>query len=889
MAKQLQKKNNTSIARGKDNPKELVVQEMSLVSPDRNRKDVGILKSSIQRAESIHLPNRSALYDIYHDIITLDGHLSGLIEKRIGAVLNKSLKYVDKKKEKIDAFDALIYSNKFSTLIKLIIESKLWGISGVEFVVGKEFDFEAIPRKHIRPEQGIITLSQYSNEGIPIKELPYVWTIGEKNDLGKLLQCSMYALYKRSGFGDFAQYVEIFGQPVRIIYYDAYDTKTKDDLRKLLNESGSSLAMMIPKQAQFQMLDGKTSNGNGELQIQLIRACKEEMSIAILGNSETTTSSSSSGYAQANIHSKQQLEITKSDLAFVQNGLNEPQFLRILQSYGFPVTEGGAFEFEMEIDLETLIKRLEIDMKVSEKVPYGDDYWYFTYGIPKPKNYDELKKQQEAWRQAKKEAEDVPGKKSDNDPDDDSIGNKPKEKSLLAGDDDIVIITKDKGILQKGIDFLFGAKKKVSLSEYYNSGSVCPCCGGHGHSLFDLSDMEGWDNIYEDIARKLLDAKLNTGDIHPGLYFETAKQLLEGMDKGLGGSSFDYNDSRNVLKSYLTRNIYHFSAAKSMTEMLEFRNLMYDKKTKEILPFGEFKRRVVERGKSFNEAYLQTEYDTALQSTIMAHKWNALNTEYLEFSTVGDDRVRPEHAKLDKLTYPKNHQIWNKMYPPLDWNCRCTVVPGIASKYRSSEADRDEKYVGKMVKDTIFDNNTGKTRLIFDTGHPYYANMDEGTLKELSFKNYGLLPVEKIRTKYNLNPVSSLQSKEDYEAYWNSMLNHDKGIVLKDPLGQHVLFPDYDLTKKGRENENFKQHILSRKDDADRYKLIANLGDIMQKPSEVWSVMKKGDKEPVTTHYLKFYEDKTLLVVAVNNEARTIFDLSKTGYKTRSGILLYRK
>ncbi|MDR0560772.1 MAG: hypothetical protein LBG92_11440 [Prevotellaceae bacterium] len=246
MAKET-KKNNVKISRT-TTAAPVVVQDMTLVSPNRNTADIGKLKSAIERAESITLPKRAALYDIYNHITTIDGHLSGLIEKRVAAILNKSLNYYDKKGKKIDALDALIESEKFNDLQKLIIESKLWGISGVEFIVGKEFNFEPIPRKHIIPEKNIITMSQYSNEGINIDALPYVWTIGNKKDLGKLLTCSMYSLYKMNGFGDFAQFVEIFGQPVRIIYYDAYDTKTKTELSNLLQKSGSSLCMMVPKQ-----------------------------------------------------------------------------------------------------------------------------------------------------------------------------------------------------------------------------------------------------------------------------------------------------------------------------------------------------------------------------------------------------------------------------------------------------------------------------------------------------------------------------------------------------------------------------------------------------------------------------------------------------------------
>lgn len=377
----------------------VIVSEMTQVAPDRNRKDVGKLKQAILSAERIQTPNRSKLYDLYHDMVTIDGHLAGVLDKRTSSVTNKELRFVDAAGKKVDAMDALINSRKFERLVELSMESVYWGISGVEFIVGPELDFLEIPRKHIRPEAGQITRSQYDMQGTPIEQLPWCHLFGRRGDLGRLLQCSMYALYKRSGFGDFAQYVEIFGQPVRVIRYDAYDRKTQDELRKMAQTSGASLVMMIPKQADFEMLDGKTSNGTGELQERLIRCCNQEMSIAILGNSETTTSSRSSGYAQAEVHAEQQLEVTKGDMRMVERALNDRHLLGILASYGYPV-KGGRFEFVKEEDLEKKKRRLEMDLRLADRVPVADDYWYETYGLPKPDNYDELVRQREAQRAA---------------------------------------------------------------------------------------------------------------------------------------------------------------------------------------------------------------------------------------------------------------------------------------------------------------------------------------------------------------------------------------------------------------------------------------------------------------------------------------------------------
>ena len=384
----------------KNKKQPVIINDLTLVSPDRNRKDVGKLKAAIMSAERIQAPNRYALYDLYHDVVTIDGHLAGILAKRTGAVTNKRLRFT-RNQQSVNELDALINSEKFTQLISLIMDSIYWGISGVEFIVGKQFDFNVIPRKHIRVEDRLIVKSQYDNSGISLDLLPYCWIIGgdKRYNFGRLLQCSMYALYKRSGFGDFAQYVEIFGQPVRVIRYDTYDQETKAELKRIADESGSSLVMMIPKQAEFEMLDGKSSNGSGELQERLIRACNQEMSIAILGVSETTVSSSSSGYAQAEVHAEQQFEVTRDDMRFVLHMLNSDYFLSILAAYGYPVA-GGQFEYVEEKNLDMLTKRLNIDVQQSNIVPISDDYFYETYGIPKPDNYEAIKADQQARRDA---------------------------------------------------------------------------------------------------------------------------------------------------------------------------------------------------------------------------------------------------------------------------------------------------------------------------------------------------------------------------------------------------------------------------------------------------------------------------------------------------------
>lgn len=392
------KKKQPLVKRADDTKATIVVNQLNVQSADRSRKDISDWRTSHRAAESISNPNRTKLYDLYDDVL-LDGHLTGIIGKRIAAVRNKQLVF-KANKIKVDAFDNLINSNEFRKLVTLLMERKFWGVSGMEFLPGTKFEFLPIPRKHIKIEKGVISLHQgIDGDGVAYKDISNIWVVGESRDLGLLLKCSPYALWKKGNMADWAQYVEIFGQPVRVVKYDAYDLKTKMELQTVLDESGSSLALMIPKQADFEIKDGKGSNGDGQLQERLKKACDDEMSVIILGVTETTTSSKSSGYAQAETQSNQQLEITIDDMAEVLNLLNDQHFLNILASYGYPVAN-GRFEWVDEADLGKLKKRLEIDEKVAAKVPVADEYWYETYGIPKPANYEQLKQEQQAAKAA---------------------------------------------------------------------------------------------------------------------------------------------------------------------------------------------------------------------------------------------------------------------------------------------------------------------------------------------------------------------------------------------------------------------------------------------------------------------------------------------------------
>lgn len=375
------------------NPTEdkIVIQDLQIQSVRRGPLEIEKYRAAHQSAENRYYFDRVWLYDIYDDVL-IDGHLSGIIGKRIDTVLNKNLLFKVDGKD-VPELNDLINSHEFRTVCRTILETQFWGISGLEFVPGKDFHPRLIPRKHINTKLQIISIQQGGQTGIDYTDARNIMITGEPEDLGLLLKCSAYVIYKRHGIGDWSQYISIFGQPIRVMKYNTTDQQAKIELKQVLDKSGGALALMIPNTVDFQLFD-KQSNGDGKLQETFINFTNKEMSVMVLGNTETTSHDGKTGTgAKSEVHKEQQDEITKSDMFYLLSYLNSEQFRIILKSYGYPV-DGGRFVNSEEISIKYLAERITIDMGIVEanpNLPIDDDYWYNTYGIPKPENYDELK------------------------------------------------------------------------------------------------------------------------------------------------------------------------------------------------------------------------------------------------------------------------------------------------------------------------------------------------------------------------------------------------------------------------------------------------------------------------------------------------------------------
>lgn len=368
----------------------MIIQQINITPINRQTQDISKWRQALTSSESRN-PSRTVLYDLLTDIL-LDPHLSSVIDKRKLWITNSTWQFVRNGKPD-DAITALISQPWFNDMLKDILDAVFWGHSLLEFsYLNGTGAYTLIPRKHVEPTTGIIKKNQSDSAGMPYREPPinkYVFEVGNSPYQGLLVKAAPYVIYKRGGFGDWAQFSEIFGMPFRKGKYDGYDENARQKLMLALQEMGSASFAVIPEGTDIEIMQNNANSGSNVTYKDFKDACNAEISKLILGNTLTTEQGANGARSLGEVHQDVEGMIHQADVMMVRNVLNFP-FKAILTAHGISVDNGEFIRVENEsVDLD---KRILIDKTLMNdmKLPISHEYLYETYGIPKPDNYEEL-------------------------------------------------------------------------------------------------------------------------------------------------------------------------------------------------------------------------------------------------------------------------------------------------------------------------------------------------------------------------------------------------------------------------------------------------------------------------------------------------------------------
>lgn len=828
-------------------PPQIILQKIEVRKNHRTEWDIPKWRNAIKSAEALN-PRRNLLYNLYADV-ELDGHVQSVVSKRKDNVVGANWQFVNKDGEPVEAINQLIDTIGFDDLLNEIIASKFWSYSILEpkFWQSTDNTWEMsaglIPRLHYRQEMGVITYNAMGDDGINIREGVYAKTImevGTPTDLGLYAIIAVYQILKRGGIGDYAAFIQTFGNPIIDAVWDGFDETQKKALSEALQGLGAGGNIIRPQGTEVEIKENSTKD-TGDAHGSFLSFLNKEISKAGIGTTETTESSTSSGYAQSSTHSEQDDRKHENDISFTRKVLNS-RFIRILQAYGFD-TEGGRFVVQGE-DTELNKKEMfEVHLKMAKELnmPFDDDFFYETYGMAKPDDYDKRKKELEANKEKNQIVE----------------ANKKVEKPEKAKE-----INTEKEEKEKEVNLgLF--KKLLQLflpAPAVTTGATTTNCNHHTIKLADNQNIDSealFNSVWKAKGKLRFDADW---------FYQTASILNQGFKAGFNegktivlsnNPSFTYGYDDPAMLAAFERSLYRFAGQKNIA-IIQKLNQLY----RQSSSFEDFYAQAGAIVDVANKDWLQTEYTTATRTGQAAANYTRLmgNIDifpYWKYSTIGDGRVRDSHLALEGVTLRADDPLWQKLFPPNGWNCRCSVFPRMESQIDKSKLTADQAkakaYIDSPVGQKDFAAGWSTNQIangeVFTNKQQYNSKFDAQMLKELrnlKAENFGLLSGEQLTNNAStpLPEVAELpeagQGIRDYQ---------NRPIVVKNK-GINVL-------------------------------LFAAMQRALATPDEVW-LSGKALQELI---YIKYFLGKPMVVRAeVNSKSTTIKE-----YMQVDNVETYRK
>ena len=344
------------------------------------------------------------------------------------------------------------------------------------------------------------------------------------------------------------------------------------------------------------------------------------------------------------------------------------------------------------------------------------------------------------------------------------------------------------------------------------------CCDKTEPVALDLSN---YTKLIEEISQKFQNGDIRPSDLDKDLIEQIYNDVSQPVKEEFGQRwvDYDYKEPKSLIQKF-KKNLWQFSSAKTLAELEYINGLLIDKNGK-IKPEHQFMQDVKKANILFNRNYLQAEYQTAKRGAQMAHLWNKFleQKEYypnLVYRTVGDSRVRPEHAALNGVVKPIDDPFWKTYYPPNGWRCRCTVM-------NTAEKVSEETFEAKTVKPE-FHGNTALDEEILTS---------KGTFFKLLNKDHKA-KINAELMKYNMPMEIAYHGKHKKKVFVSPFAdekdlvnNVETAMVIVDKLGIDVKIRAHidSNVVKGHKNPEYEigRKIADRKETSSYTSIKSNL------------------------------------------------------------------
>ena len=370
----------------KEQLKSLVVN-LQVQTEALTKKDLRNWRTAWQWAIDVYNPNRILLYDIHGDT-QVDMHLAGCVGQRMGYVMNKSFKLVDRKGNEDPELTELFESPWFKQFMELALESIYWGHSLIQLgdviaVDGKPAFSEVllVPRRHVIPERGVIVVHQGDcwENGYDYRHSDMAdWVVeaGNPLDLGLYLKCAQHTIPKKNMFAFWDQFGEIFGMPVRIGKTTSRDPREHGKIEKMLSGMGAAAWGLFPEGTEIEIKE--TTRGDAfNVYDKRIERANSELSKGVL--TQTMTTDNGASLSQSEVHKEMLMNLVNKDADFLRDLVNF-QLIPKMMKHGFPL-KGFRFDWDESIDF-TPEQMIAYERLLLENYEIDAKYFIDKYNVP---------------------------------------------------------------------------------------------------------------------------------------------------------------------------------------------------------------------------------------------------------------------------------------------------------------------------------------------------------------------------------------------------------------------------------------------------------------------------------------------------------------------------
>ncbi|WP_439258293.1 DUF935 domain-containing protein [Lonepinella sp. BR2271] len=366
------------------------------------------LKGLLEDAEAGDI---TAQHELFADIEERDGDIAANMGTRKRAILTldwgifapeKATPQEEKLTESVQAlFERMGYLDDF---LMDCMDAVGHGFSAMEIewqlVDGQQLPlrFLARPQSWFRldKDDNLLLKTPANTMGEPLR--PFGWVVHvHKNRSVQLARNGLYRtlawlyMFKHYAVHDFAEFLELYGMPIRIGKYGAGATEgEKKTLLRALAQIGHNAAGIMPESMAVELHNAAsgTSSGNNPF-LQMIDWCEKSIARLILGQTLTSgADGKSSTNALGTVHNEVRRDLLLSDARQIEQTITQQVILPYLQVNVDPNMDVSrlpyfAFDTQETEDLATFAEALPKLVDVGMQIP---EHWAKDkLGIPEPK------------------------------------------------------------------------------------------------------------------------------------------------------------------------------------------------------------------------------------------------------------------------------------------------------------------------------------------------------------------------------------------------------------------------------------------------------------------------------------------------------------------------